>query len=189
MNKTFILYVPGSSLNDFHRLSPWIELPLTFSNLKYRSILICGHFAIPSVRGLEVIETMSRGRGILRSIFEPFLAFQKITVEEPDIVMISPFGSYLLTIIPLIVLSRLFIKKCRRTKFILKTDWSLDFFGFSKLEIFLSRVLLIASSFIFNEVVVETYCGVRKARGIPLIRTDRIQRFPIAFPNDFMLVN
>ncbi|MEM3771776.1 MAG: glycosyltransferase family 4 protein [Candidatus Micrarchaeia archaeon] len=117
------------------------------------------------------------------------MGFKKIIAEKPDIVMISPVGSYLFTIIPLIILLKLFLNKNHRTKFLLKSDWSLDYTGLSVLKKALSTVLFIMSSYIFDKVLLETYCGLSRANNLPLIRTDRIARIPIGYPSDFIPIH
>ena len=161
-------------------------LPISFLELGYSSVLICGEYTLSDTFGLDVYRTFVRKKKLLRSLVEPFFAFHKIFRTNPDIVIIAPVGSYLFSIIPLIALCRLVsvILKRRRTKFILKTDWSLDFYGQKKITRLLSTFLLIASSHTFDRVAFETYCGVARAKDLPMIKNSALVRVPIGYPHN-----
>ena len=124
----------------------------------------------------------------MKSIFEPFLAFKKIILEKPEIVMISPVGSYLTTIMPLILFSRLILGKKHKTRFALKADWSLDYYGLSVLKKILSNTFFVLASYVFDIITVETYCGFNKAINLPVIRSSRLSRLPIGLPDNSMSV-
>ena len=188
MSKTFIIYIPGSSLSEFHKLSPWIQFPLTFSHLDYNSILICGKCTISDINNFKIHETLVRGDSTIKSIFEPFLAFKKIISERPDIVMISPIGSYLATVMPLMLFSKLILGKKHKTRFVLKSDWSLDYYGFPLLKKILVNTFLVLASYVFDIITVETYCGFNKAINLPIIRAKRLRRLPIGLPDDSISV-
>jgi len=87
--------MPGSKLTDFHKRSPWILLPVSFLELGYSSVLICGEYTLSDNFGLDVYKTFERNKNPLRSIFEPFFAFHKIFKTNPDILIIGGFGSHL----------------------------------------------------------------------------------------------
>lgn len=186
MAKKFVMYVPGSKLTDFHKRSPWIMLPISFLELGYSSVLICGEYTLSDNFGLDVYKTFERNKKLLRSLIEPFFAFHKIFKTNPDILIIAPFGSYLFSIIPLIAvywIRSVFLKNMK-TKVILKTDWSLDFYGQKKISRLLSTFLLIASSLIFDRVAFETYCGVARAKELPMIKGKSLIRVPIGYPQN-----
>lgn len=193
--KKFIMYVPGSHLSDFHKRSPWVMLPLSFSKLGFSSTLICGKSSLDNVTDLQIYTTFLRERNLIKSLFEPFFGFRKIFNEVPDMVIISPHGSYLFTIIPLIMFYKLrskFIGKTK-TKFVLKTDWSLDYTGLSKFEKLTALILLAISSYVFNAVSIETYCGIEKASKLLKLQSNKVVRIPLGFPyeinQDSMLMN
>ena len=187
VNRKFIMYVPGSNLTEFHKRSPWLMLPIAFMELGYFSTLICGKYSLKSNYGINIVETIQRKNNILRSLFEPILGFGHILTYKPDIVIISPIGSYIFPILPLIILHRIYsiIIGNHSTKYILKTDWSLDFTGLSALEKRLSLLLLVHSSYVFDMISLETYCGVKKAKAVPLIKIDTLKRVPLGFPQRF----
>jgi len=186
MAKKFVMYLPGSRLTDFHKRSPWIMLPISFLELGYSSVLICGEYTLSDNFGLDIYKTFVRNKKILRSLIEPIFAFHKIFKTNPDIIIIAPFGSYLFSIIPLIAAYRIgsVILRRRKTKFILKTDWSIDFYGQKKITRLLSSFLLIASTYIFDRVAFETYCGVARAKELPMIKNSPLIRVPIGYPQD-----
>jgi glycosyltransferase involved in cell wall biosynthesis len=186
MEKVFVMYVPGSQLSEFHKRSPWIMIPTSFKDIGYHSVLICGQCSIGLVEGIEVYETIKRQKSILRSLFEPFLAFKKIITLKPDILVISPIGSYLIVAIPLFFVYKKYISltKLNKPKFILKTDWSLDFTGIGYIKRILLKLLLIISSYTFDRISFETYCGTNKAKIIPLIKAKTLIRIPIGYPQN-----
>ena len=186
MTRKFVMYVPGSKLTDFHKRSPWIMLPISFLELGYSSVLICGEYTLSDNFGLDVYKTFVRNKKILRSLVEPIFAFHKIFKTNPDVVIVAPFGSYLFSIIPLIAAYRVgsVILRRRKTKFILKTDWSIDFYGQKKMTRLLSSFLLIASTYIFDRVAFETHCGVARAKELPWIKNSVLIRVPIGYPQN-----
>ena len=186
MTKKFIMYIPGSHLSDFHKRSPWIMLPVSFNKLGYSVVLICGKYTLSDVFGIEVYETYPRNKKLLRSLTEPFFAFRKIFETDADIVMVSPVGLYLFSILPLIAIYKIRneILCMKKSKFILKMDWSLDFYGQGKISRILSTLFLVASSLIFDRVTSETYCGVARTKELPMINSSKVIRVPIGFPQN-----
>lgn len=186
MVKVFVMYVPGADLTEFHRRSPWVMIPVSFNDIGYRSALICGSYALKSKYGIDVYTTITRGKSLLKSLTEPFLGFKRIITLKPDILLISPFGSYLFSIIPLILIFKIYIKitGSKETKFVLKTDWSLDFSGGKWYKKESSILLLILSSYIFDQISFETYCGVNRAKSFPIIRAKALKRVPIGYPQN-----
>lgn len=178
------MYVPGSNLNEFHRRAPWLMLPITFLEFGYFSTLICGKYSLKSNYNINIVETIPRKDSVLRSLFEPILGFKFIFSHKPDIVIISPLGSYISIVLPFIILYRIYsaIIGNHGTKFVLKTDWSLDFTGFSILKKKLSLSLLVFSSYVFDRISLETYCGVKKAKAIPMTKKNIFERIPLGFP-------
>lgn len=181
------MYVPGSNLTEFHKRSPWLMLPITFIELGYFSTLICGKYSLKSNYGINIVETIERKSSIIRSLFEPILGFRYILTHEPDIVIISPIGSYIFPILPLIILHKLYsiIIGNHSTQYILKADWSLDFTGLCTLKKRLSLSLLVISSYVFDMISLETYCGLKKSKAIPLIKINTLKRIPLGFPQGF----
>lgn len=175
-------------MNEFHKRSPWIQLPIAFNKIGNQSTLICGKFDLADFDEFKVYETIKLNNNLIRSIFEPILAFKIIFKERPRIVMISPIGSYLFTILPLIFMTKLLLFKKNRPKFLLKSDWNLDYSGLSFVKRTLLNTLFEFSSRIFDFVTIETYCGVYKAKKLPLVCSDNIVRFPIGFPSNFMSI-
>jgi glycosyltransferase involved in cell wall biosynthesis len=161
-------------------------LPISFLELGYSSVLICGEYTLSDNFGLDVYKTFVRNKKILRSLVEPIFAFHKIFKTNPDVVIVAPFGSYLFSIIPLIAAYRVgsVILGRRKTKFILKTDWSIDFYGQKKITRLLASFLLIASTYIFDRVAFETYCGVARAKELPMIKNSALIRVPIGYPHN-----
>ena len=182
------MYVPGALLADNHKRSPWIMLPISFEEIGYQSTLITGQCLIKNIP-IEIYETNLQNSSTFKSIFEPFLGFRKIFFEEPDIVLISPIGSYLFTVIPLIMLYKLrySIFRNSKTKFILKTDWSFDYSSLKSKYRLLANLIVIVSSHVFNLVSFETYCGVDKAKELPLIKKQTIKRIPLGYPQNVAL--
>ena len=74
----------------------------------------------------------------------------------------------------------------KKTKFILKTDWSLDFTSIKWYKKALSILLLCLSSYIFDRISLETYCGVNRAKAIPIIREKALTRVPIGYPQNIV---
>ncbi len=160
-------------------------LPRAFIALGYRSTVICGRLQSQPPSGVGLVQTGiivpgQPGKGLVRSLFEPLLAFRVIIRQRPDIVIVSPIRSSLLSIFPLILIYRVFVP-CQ-TKFVLKTDWSLDYSGLGGLSSQFSNLLLAASSRIMNLVSIETSCGVSRAQNLPLVRRARIRHIPIGYP-------
>lgn len=186
MDKAFVMYVPGSKLSEFHKRSPWVMIPKSFKEMGYLSILICGSYNLSSSYGIDVYTTVERKKSLLNSLFEPFLAFRRIFAVKPDIVLISPIGSYLFSIIPLIIIYSVYekITGSKKTKFILKTDWSLDFTNIKWYKRTLLVLLLVLSSYSFDRVSIETYCGVTRAKMISIIRVKAIIRVPLGYPQN-----
>ena len=186
MVRVFVMYVPGSGLTEIHKRSPWVMIPVSFKEIGYRSALICGNYALNSDYGIDVYSTITRGKSLLKSLAEPFLGFRYIFTLKPDILLISPFGSCLFSIIPLILAYKIYmtITRSKKTKFVLKTDWSLDFTNIKWYKRVLSILLLSLSSYIFDRISFETYCGVNRANAIPIIRAKSLNRVPIGYPQD-----
>lgn len=186
MNNVFVMYVPGSELSEFHNRSPWIMIPASFKEIGYQSALICGAYSLSSTYGIKIYPTIVRKKNILKSLIEPFFGFKYITSLKPDILLISPIGSYIFTIIPLIYVYKIYTKitRSKQTKFILKSDWSLDFTNIKWCKRMLSILLLVLSSYTFDIISFETYCGVSRAKGITAIKTKVLRRIPIGYPQN-----
>ena len=186
VDKIFIIYVPGSELTQIHERTTWLYIPRSFKDLGYYSAIICGKYSLKSSYGIEVHSTLPRNKSLLKSLIEPFLGFRYIFRLEPDILLISPIGSYLFSIIPLILIYKMYTKvtRSKRTKIILKTDWSLEFINMGKYKKALSILLLILSSHVFDRVSLETYCGIKKAKAIPFIKARILERVPVGFPQN-----
>jgi glycosyltransferase involved in cell wall biosynthesis len=180
------MYVPNADLGPFHDRSPWLMFPRSFAESGYASTLICGRLTGERPAGIRIVETAlmvkdPRQGGFFRSLAEPFFAFPEIVRQKPDIVMVGPLRSSLLTVFPLVAIYRR-ISPRRRTTFVLKADWSLDPTGLSPVEFALSKILLVASTFFFDLVSMETSCGVRRAGRLPGIRSRRVICVPLALP-------
>src|SRR5580658_4425435 len=146
--KRFVLYLPNSELTPFHQRSPWIMLPRSFQEMGYRSTIVCARFSAVRPPAVRIIEssmgvTNPRAGGKLRSLVEPLFMFRHLVRERPDLVIVSPLRSSLFTLLPLIWLHRRVAPSAgpARTKFVLKTDWSLDPTGLTRSEAALSRWL------------------------------------------------
>ena len=115
------MYVPGSGVSEIHKKTPWIKIPVSFKDIGYHSALICWIYSLSSTYGIEVYPTIARRTSLLKSLVEPFQGFKYIFTLKPDILLISPFGSYLFSIIPLILAYKIYtrITKSKKTKFVL----------------------------------------------------------------------
>lgn len=186
MEKVFTLYVPGSNLSEIHKRSPWIMIPLSFKDIGYRSSLICGSYSLNSTYGIEVYPTITRNKSLLRSLVEPLIGTKYIFNLRPDILLISPTGSYLFSIIPLIVIYKVYTRmtQSKNTRFMLKMDWSLDFTDMKWFKRKLSIFLLILCSYTFDRISFETYCGLNRAKKIPIINEKTLRRVPIGYPQN-----
>lgn len=186
MARVFVMYVPGSDLTEFHKRSPWIMIPVSFKEIGYRSTLVCGSYTLNSNWGIDVYSTIIRGKSLLKSLAEPFIGFKRIYALKPDILLISPFGSYLFSIIPLIIIYKICktITRSKKTKFVLKADSSLDFTNIKWYKRVLSILLLSLSSYTFDRISFETHCGVNRAIAIPIIRAEALNRVPIGYPQN-----
>ena len=180
------MYVPGSELTQIHERTTWLYIPNSFKDLGYQSSIICGKYSLKSLYGINVYSTISRGKSLLKSLAEPFLGFRYVFKLEPDILLISPIGSYLFSIIPLILIYKMHnkIARSKRTKIILKTDWSLEYTNMRKYKKALSVLLLILSSYMFDRISLETYCGIDKAKKLLFIKKKTLERIPVGFPQN-----
>lgn len=185
----FVMYTPNGRLARFHNRSPWLMLPRSAHELGYESTLICAELAYEPPKGVQIVQTGMvvkgpPGTGFGRSIFEPLLAFREIVRRRPDTVVVGPLRSSLVSILPLVyVYRRIFPGFSRRqTRFILKTDWSLDYTGLSRIVSVLSSALLVLSSRMLDLVSIETSCGVERAQRLPGIHAWKVVRIPIGFP-------
>jgi glycosyltransferase involved in cell wall biosynthesis len=187
--KRFVIYVPNAELTRFHERSPWLMFPRSFQELGYESTLICAKFSGKKPAGFRIIEsslvvTNPRMGGRMRSILEPLLVFGEIVNQRPDTVMISPLRSSLFTLLPLVFIYRRVYSRGKRdhTRFILKSDTGLDYFGLSPLAAYLSGVLLVLSTLLLDLVSLETSCGVERARRLSGIQSRKLIRVPLGFP-------
>lgn len=190
--KRFLLYVPNSTLTQFHNRSPWLMYPRSLRELGWESTLICGRLEGERPAGIRVVETglvvndpPKEGK-LARSVFDPLLAFREIVNRKPDLVLVSPIRSSLASFLPLVYLYRRVsrVARSRRTRFVLKADWDGDFTGLASWEAIASMVLVVLSTFVLDLVSVETSCAVDKARNLPLIRGDKVVRVPLGFPQN-----
>ncbi|MGC9107581.1 MAG: glycosyltransferase family 4 protein [Infirmifilum sp.] len=184
--RVFVLYVPGH-LTEIHRNQVWVALPRAFRKLGYHSCLVCYKYEVREDFDLRIIETFIP-RNQFERLMEPFLAFHRIIKERPDLVVISPIGSYVFTQMSLIIFTKL-IGRLRgfRAKFVLKTDWSLDYTGMSLAKRSLASLLLVASSYVFDAITIETTCGLERAKKLPLFNSKRAHVVPLASPFDFRI--
>jgi glycosyltransferase involved in cell wall biosynthesis len=187
--KRFVLYVPNSELSIFHARSPWVMFPRSFHELGYDATLICGKFTGARPPGVRVVETSlgvrnPRRGGRIRSLVEPVFAFREIVRQRPNLVIVGPIRSSLFSFLPLAWVRRRTASSeaGHRAAFVLKTDWSLDCTGLRRWEAVLSKALLIASTFVLDGVTFETSCGVERARTLPCIRSQKMARVPLGFP-------
>ena len=187
--REFVIYVPNAKLTAFHNRSPWLMLPRSFVSLGFEVTLICGELATGMPEPFRVVQTGivvkgPPGSGVVRSIFEPLLAIREVLRTKPDIVLIGPMRSSLIALCPLIYLSRRVLSN--PTKFVLKTDWSLDPTGLSRFGLSLSRILLAVSSHVLDLVSIETSCGVERANMLPMVQKRKIVCIPIGCPQNLI---
>lgn len=190
VGRGFVMYVPNARLTQFHNRSPWLMLPWSFHALGYESTLICAELASEAPREIQIVQTGMvmkgpPGKGLVRSLFEPMFAFREIVRRHPDVVIIGPMRSSLISFLPLVYLYRR-VSPCLtqgQTRFILKADWSLDYTGLSRRSSFLSNALFALSSRVLDLVSVETFCGVERAQRLSGILARKIVRIPIGFPH------
>jgi len=148
----FLMYVPNSRLTEFNNRSPWLMLPRSFRALGYESTLICGELAADCPDGIDLVQTTqvvkTEGtllrRGLFRSLLEPLLAFREIVSRRPDLVIVSPIRSSLVTFLAIVPFYRRAFS--RSTRFILKADSSLDNTELDPLISLLSNALIALSS-------------------------------------------
>lgn len=183
----FLLYVPNATLTAFHDRSPWILLPQAFAELGFNSSLICGVFKTVEPKGVRVVKSgLGADKGaripLGRSLIEPVLVLRSDWFRSSDIIVVGPMRSSLASLVPLLFLERLFDLRGRRTRCVLKTDWTVDHFGLGPVRRLLADTLLVISSYAFDLVSFETSCGLSRARRLPLIRTNRLTYLPIASP-------
>ncbi|HKN06159.1 MAG TPA: glycosyltransferase family 4 protein [Thermoplasmata archaeon] len=188
------MYVPNASLDQVAYRATWVMCPSAFRELGFESTLICGKFSGKKPPGIQVVETSlpvlnPRTGGRLRSLVEPFFAIREMYRRKPEIVLVGPFRSSLVTILPLVVLFRLTSKLLGRHSpaFMLKADWSLDASNLSLWATVFARALLSLSTFVLDIVSFETYCAIEKANQLPLIRTRKLVRVPVGSPEDPLL--
>ena len=186
MLKVFVMYVPGSGLSELHKRSPWVMIPVSFRDIGYRSALICGSYTLNSTYGIDVYSTIVKEKSLLKSLAEPFLGFRHIFALTPDILLISPIGSHLFSIVPLILIYKIYTKitGSKKTKFVLKADSSLNFTNIKWYKKISLILLLILSSYTFNQISFETHCAVNRARAIPIIKAKALRHVPIGYPQN-----
>jgi glycosyltransferase involved in cell wall biosynthesis len=183
------MYVPNSELTEFHARSPWVMLPRTFHELGYEVTLVCARFTGERPSGIRIVETSlvvrnPRTTGRVRSLVEPLFAFREIVRGSSDLVIVGPLRSSLFTFLPLVAMRR-FVRALAGsppTVVVLKADWSLDCTGLRAWEAALSKALLVGSTYGLQMVSLETSCAVERARTLPAIRSDKLVRVPLGFP-------
>jgi glycosyltransferase involved in cell wall biosynthesis len=190
-----VMYVPNAELTAFHARSPWLMFPQSFQELGFAATLVCARYSGERPPGLRIVESSlgvknPREGGKLRSLAEPLLVARELIGRRSDVVMVGPLRSSLFTLLPLVVAYRLLAAPFGRgrTRFVLKADWSLDPTGLGRWEARLSKGLLVASSHLLDLVSIETYCGVERAHRLPLIRTAKVVRVPLGFPQGTIAV-
>lgn len=184
----FLLYVPNATLSEFHNRSPWLMLPRSFQALGYASTLVCAKLTTARTDQWEVVQTGLAAKALrpllswdsFKSLLEPLLTFRQIALRKPDLVIVSPIRSSLITFLTLVPFYRGAISSS--TRFILKTDSNFDNSGADSLRVLLSNILLSLASRILDLVSVETSCGVERARRLPGIVKSKVVHVPIGFP-------
>lgn len=180
--------MPNASLSEFHNRSPWLMLPRSFQRLGYTSTLVCAKLTLPGPEQFEVVQTglTAKAPGPLlswdsfKSLLEPLLAFRQIALRKPDVVIVSPIGSSLITFLTLVPFYRFVVTGS--TRFLLKTDSNVDDSRADSFRVLLSNILLSLASRILDLVSVETSCGVERARRLPGIVGSKVAHVPIGFP-------
>ncbi len=188
MKKKFILYVPGLDIQPIHERTPQLMITSAFSKLGYDAHLICGKYSIRDIFGIKVYQTATRSAKMSHFITEPLKAFKHIFTIKPNVLIIMTFGRYLPSILVLVSYYRFvsLFHPSFKSKVILKTDWSLDFTGLSKVTRIAAGLLLVISSRIFNRVTVETSCGVERSQNIPLLKMSAMRHIPVGVPDEAM---
>lgn len=184
----FLLYLPNSWLTPFHNRSPWLMLPRSFRALGYDATLICARLTTDCPNGVELVQTglviKTQGpllrRGLFRSLFEPLFAIRVIARRRPNLVVISPARSSLITFLAMLPLYRRAIS--RSTRFILKADISIDDTALDPLIVLLSNALLAFASHLLDMVSFETSCSVERAQRLPGMARSKVVHVPIGFP-------
>lgn len=188
LKRSFLLYVAGGQLTEFHKRSPWIMIPISFNEIGFSAYLVCSGYELREHYDITVLETSIRKKNLFSAFYEPFVTFARILEIHPDYVMMAPTGAFLLSAVPLVglyrTISRVINKK--RTYFILKTDSSQDFTGVGRVKKFISKILLVLSTFAFNTVSFETPCAIEKAFHLPMLRKNKVELIPIGYPHKFM---
>jgi glycosyltransferase involved in cell wall biosynthesis len=189
--KKFVMYATRAVINDLRKRTPWLLLPISFSELGFESVLYCSDYEIDNKFLLEIHQTNHASYRSIGSILEPIFSFSKLYRQEPDLVVVAPLGSYLLTVIPLILFFKFVEKALRKTKtsYILKTDWSVDYTGSNFIKRVASKFICSISTYVFDRVTVETYCGKSKLEMMPLARKTAVKRVPLGYPEKFQRLN
>lgn len=186
--KKFVMYMPGSVINEFHRKSPWIMFPKSFKELGYDTTLMCKEYLLSDTFDIKIETSFSTDYKWLSRISEQFYSFLRILKLKPDIVMVAPVTSYLPITNFLIVMVKALasIHFMKRIRFVLKMDWNFDYTGLSQRQSKLLNLLLFQSFYAFDKLFIETYCGIRKARGFKYFKMEKLSRLPLGYPQGIM---
>jgi glycosyltransferase involved in cell wall biosynthesis len=190
------MYVPGAKLTSIHERTAWVLLPRAFRELGYESALICGEIDGVSTHGLKVIQTGLTVKnpwrptdGLFRSLLDPLFAFSAIIRLQPEVVIISPTRSSLVTFLPLSIFYHTVtqLRHRRLARMILKGDTDLDFSRFGRFVSIFANLVIVTSTYTFDLVSLEGSSTVDKARELPLIRAEKIVRVPIGHPGQVQM--
>jgi glycosyltransferase involved in cell wall biosynthesis len=188
------MYVPGGKLGPPQERNAWIILPKSFVKLGYQSTLVCGKVEGVSTDGLSVIETglpvenpWVPTYGLIRSLFEPLLAFPVIMRSRPNLVIVGPTRSSLITLLPIVYLYRKVLRnrRVRSVRFLLKSDSDMDFSIYNRYVAFFANLAVVAATRILDLVAVESSGAMERARRLPFIRADKVVRIPIGRTEHF----
>lgn len=180
----FMEYLATTSLNYFHRKSPWIEIPRAFSDLGKKSLIVCSSYDQNLKLNFDFAETKVYGNSISSVIKEILFVFKLLRTSKPRIFFQVNVRSPIFLYAMLDSISNFIMRRKKRTFWVLKLDWDGNSDKGKTLQFTVRKLLMSLNSLFFDMIIIESTCGLNRLRDFPLMNFKKVEKVPNGYPDD-----
>jgi len=183
----FVMYCRLTALGVSNSMSAWTQYPVAFNRIGFRAKLIVGRAGVelPATVALEENGITGQLRGdICREFFD---VIRSMNSDKPTIAV----ANGLRTLFPITVLCSRIFERLRpnfrrgraRQYWVLKLDWDgIHEPGAGFWSRLVRTTVLVAASYVYDLVTIETSCGFGRVSRFPLINRPRLFLLANAVP-------
>ncbi len=178
----FLEYIATTELHYYHSKSPWIEIPRSFHKQGWKAFIAC-HYIDDSLNlefsSIKLSKT-AKHKSLIREFFRLVSiintikpqVFLQVQVRNPTFIL------------AMMQKLRNNILRAPNSKWCLKLDWDGSTETKDKIATLFRNLLISINSWFFDSIIVESTCGDKVVKSLPLINKRKVRVIPNGFPDD-----